>query len=242
MGPCAVYYKRDLFRGTALTRPGSTPGTTTSGPGRRSCASPAGAPRCCRSAPTTCGRCSRLLIQQTGGQVFDDQGRIAINSPQARQALAIIRRMRQAGICSDIPPTSQEWMAGFNDDSIATYPGAVWLAGTIKDTVGDYAGKKADWGVFRLPAVAPGGLHVANLGGSVLVIPAQCREQSRRLGLHRVRPLHPRGTARPVPQLEPVPRLPARARDAGDGRAGPVLRRPAHRAGSSPPDVTGSRA
>ena len=119
-----------------------------------------------------------MLIQQNGGQVFDDQGRIAINSPQTRQALALIQKMRAAGICSDIALWSQEFLAGLNDESIATYPIAVWFAGTIKDTVKDFAGKKADWGVFRLPAITPGGLHVANLGGSVLVIPEQCRNKA----------------------------------------------------------------
>jgi hypothetical protein len=114
-----------------------------------------------------------LLLQETHGQVFDDQGRIAINSPASQQALDIIRKLRTAGICSDVAAYSQEWMAGFNDDSIATYPCAVWLAGTIKDATTDSAGGPK-WGVFRLPAVAPGGVHVANWGGSVLVIPDSC--------------------------------------------------------------------
>ena len=70
-----------------------------------------------------------------------------------------------------------EFLGGLNDESIATYPIAIWFAGTIKNTVKDYAGRKADWGVFRLPAIALGGVRVANLGGSVLVIPAQCRNK-----------------------------------------------------------------
>jgi lactose/L-arabinose transport system substrate-binding protein len=85
--------------------------------------------------------------------------------------------MRAAGICSDVALWSQEFLAGLNDESIATYPIAVWFAGTIKDTVKDFAGKQASWGAFTLPAVALGGLHVANLGGSVLVIPAQSRNR-----------------------------------------------------------------
>src|SRR5207302_1163575 len=71
----------------------------------------------------------------------------------------------------------QEFMAGFNTDTIATYPEAVWFAGTIKDAVPDYGGKRASWGVFPLPALTKGGTHVSNLGGSVLVIPAQCRQK-----------------------------------------------------------------
>jgi lactose/L-arabinose transport system substrate-binding protein len=65
-------------------------------------------------------------------------------------------------------------MAGFNGDTIATYPCAVWLGGTIKDTTGTYGKDKAQWGVFNLPALERGGLRTSNLGGSVLVIPDQC--------------------------------------------------------------------
>jgi len=116
-------------------------------------------------------------LQQTGGQVFDGQGRIDVDSPQAQAALDIIQKLLKSGICSNISAFSVEWMAGMNDDSVATYPEAVWIGGTIEDTSTVGPGKDSGWGVFRLPAVKAGGLHVANDGGSVLVIPAQCKQK-----------------------------------------------------------------
>jgi ABC-type sugar transport system, periplasmic component len=118
-----------------------------------------------------------ILLQQINGQIFDDAGRIAINSKECNEVLDVIRKMKLAGICSEVQMWGQEFMAGFNADTVASYPMAVWFAGTIKDTVKDFAGKKSEWGVFRLPAMRPGVLRVSNLGGSVLVIPAQCKNK-----------------------------------------------------------------
>ena len=174
IGPCAVFYKRGLFQKYGVDPAKIDTWDDYIRAGEEILKKSGGRTRMLPLGSNDLVTMFELLIQQTGGQVFDDQGRIAIDSPQARQALGIIRRLRQAGICSDVVAWSQEWMAGFKDDSVASYPSAVWLAGTIRDTVGDYPGRKADWGVFRLPSVTPGGLHVANLGGSVLVIPAQC--------------------------------------------------------------------
>jgi ABC-type glycerol-3-phosphate transport system substrate-binding protein len=119
-----------------------------------------------------------ILLQQSGGQIFDEQGRIAVNSPAARASLDMLRRLRASGIGADVLQYSPEYISGLNTETIASYPGAVWLAGTIKDTARDATDRKSEWGVFRLPALTAGGLRVANLGGSVLVIPAQCRDKA----------------------------------------------------------------
>jgi ABC-type glycerol-3-phosphate transport system substrate-binding protein len=174
IGPCAVFYKRGLFRRYGIDPSKIDTWADYIRAGQEIVRKSGGRTKMLPLGTNDLEPMFELLIQQTGGQVFDDQGRIAVNSPQARAALDIIRQMRQDGIASNVPAYSQEWMAGFSDDSIASYPGGVWLGGIIKDTVGDASGKKADWGVFRLPAIMHGGLHVANLGGSVLVIPAQC--------------------------------------------------------------------
>jgi lactose/L-arabinose transport system substrate-binding protein len=178
LGPCAVYYKRDLF-----AKYGIDPGKIKTwedyiAAGKVILQKSGGKTKMLPLGSNSLSEIFELLLQQTHGQVFDSQGRIALNSAADQQALDIIRKLRAAGICSDIPPYQQEWMAGFTQDSIASYPGAVWLGGIIKDAEKDYPGKKPDWGVFRLPAVSPGGVQVANLGGSVLVIPASCQNKA----------------------------------------------------------------
>jgi len=178
LGPCAIYYKRDLF-----LRYGIDPNRIKTwddyiAAGQEILHKSGGRTKMLPLGSNDLESMFELLIEETGAQVFDGDGRIAINSAQSRQALEIIRRMRAAGICSDVPAYSQEWMAGFNDESIATYPGAFWLSGTIEDSSTDYTSKKGNWAVFRLPSVVPGGIHVSNLGGSVLVIPAQCSNKT----------------------------------------------------------------
>jgi lactose/L-arabinose transport system substrate-binding protein len=174
VGPCAVFYKRDLFQRYGIDPAKIATWDDYIEAGKTILQRSGGRTKMLPLGSNGIRPMFELLIQQSGGQVFDDQGRIAINTPQTRQALEIIRRMRTAGICSDVPLWSQEFLAGLNDETIATYPIAVWFAGTIQDTVKDYAGHKAAWGVFKLPAIVRGGPRVANLGGSVLVIPAQC--------------------------------------------------------------------
>ncbi len=178
MGPCGVFYKRDLFQRYGIDPAKIETWDDYIAAGKTIFQRSGGRTKMLPLGSNSLRPMFEMLIQQNGGQVFDDQGRIAIDSPQAREALSVLQKMRAAGICSDTALWSQEFLAGLNDESIATYPIAVWFAGTIKDTVKDFAGKKADWGVFRLPALTPGGLHVANLGGSVLVIPAQCRNKA----------------------------------------------------------------
>lgn len=177
MGPCAVYYKRDLFR-----RYGIDPGTIETwddyiAAGKTILDRSQGKTKMLPLGMDALEMMFELLIQQNGGQVFDAEGRIAIDSPQAAEALDLLKRLLTSGICSNVPMWGQEFMAGFNDETIATYPEAAWFAGSIKDAAPDYGGKQAIWGVFPLPALQKGGLRTSNLGGSVLVIPDQCRQK-----------------------------------------------------------------
>ena len=111
-----------------------------------------------------------MLMQQNGGAVFDTQGRLVLNSAANREVLATIRKMLDANIAAPIKTFSPEYLASFTSDAVAAYPIAVWMTPNIKDGAPSSAG---DWGVFRLPAFHPGGLHAGNVGGSTLVIPAQ---------------------------------------------------------------------
>jgi lactose/L-arabinose transport system substrate-binding protein len=177
MGPCAVYYKRDLFAKYGIDANKIETWDDFIAAGKEILRKSNGRTKMLPLDVGALPMMYELLIQQNEGQMFDAQGRIAINSPQSAQVLEVLKKLLQAGICSDVAMWGQEFMAGFNTDTIASYPEAVWFAGTIKDAVPDYGGKGSTWGVFRLPALEKGGRRVSNLGGSVLVIPAQCRNK-----------------------------------------------------------------
>ncbi|MBN1345779.1 MAG: sugar ABC transporter substrate-binding protein [Phycisphaerae bacterium] len=177
MGPCAVYYKRELFKRYDVDPNAIETWDDFIEAGKTILQRSGGKTKMLPMAPTTLAAMFEILLQQNGGQLFDEQGRIAVNSPEAAQVLGVLKRLLDAGICADVLMWGHEFMAGLKSDTIATYPMAVWFGGTIKDTVTEYAGQMADWGVFRLPALEKGGLRTSNLGGSVLVIPEQCRQK-----------------------------------------------------------------
>ncbi|HUW62051.1 MAG TPA: sugar ABC transporter substrate-binding protein [Candidatus Bathyarchaeia archaeon] len=114
------------------------------------------------------------LLQQAGGQIFDKEGRVAVNSRESLQVLRIIRRMIETGVGANIIHWTHEFLASLKSPVVATYPVGAWFGGTIRDYAPETSG---DWGVFRLPAMEPGGLRTTNFGGSSLVIPDQCRNK-----------------------------------------------------------------
>ena len=172
MGPCAVFYKRPIFEKYSIDPDTIETWDDYIAAGKRIVEQSGGRTKMLH-LPTSDGlaRFFEMLIQQNLGQIFDDDGRLAINSPQSAQVLETITRLLRSGICSNVEFFSPEQLASFQDDSVATYPIAVWFGGTLRNTAPKTAGV---WGVFRLPALEPGGLRVSNLGGSVLVIPDNC--------------------------------------------------------------------
>jgi lactose/L-arabinose transport system substrate-binding protein len=175
LGPCALYYHRNIFQRYGIDPDKIETWDDYIAAGKVILAKSGGHTRMLSLSPNDLESLFEVVLQQTGGQVFDSQGQIAIDSPQAMRALDVIRKLRAAGICSDVPAYGQEWMSGFNDDTIASYPGAVWLGGLMKDTVGN---KPTDWAVTKLPAVDHGGIRVADWGGSVLCIPDQSKNKA----------------------------------------------------------------
>jgi lactose/L-arabinose transport system substrate-binding protein len=174
IGPCAVFYKRDIFRKYGIDPEQIETWDDFLAAGQQIRERSKGRTKMMALSTGDLIPMYEMLLQQVRGQVFDAQDRIAVDSPEARRVLELIRRLLDSGICAAVDQFSHEWMASLNADTIACYPSAVWLGGTIKDTTGQYISGQANWGVFRLPAFERGGLRTSNLGGSVLVIPDQC--------------------------------------------------------------------
>jgi lactose/L-arabinose transport system substrate-binding protein len=175
MGPCAVFYKKPIFDRYGIDPNAIETWDDYIEAGKRIVAESGGQTKMFHM-PTSSdmARLFEMLLQQNHGQVFDDEGRIAVNSAQSLQVLRLIRRILRSGIGSNVPFFSPEQLASFQNDTVATYPIAVWFGGTIRNSAPKTAGV---WRVFPLPALEPGGPRVSNLGGSVLVIPDQCRKK-----------------------------------------------------------------
>ncbi|MEO7716055.1 MAG: sugar ABC transporter substrate-binding protein [Capsulimonas sp.] len=178
IGPCAVYYKKDTFAKYGIDPSEIHTWYDYIAAGQVILKKSGGRTKMLSMGSTALANMYEMLIQQNGGQIFDAQGRVAVDSPQSQQALGIIRKIVQSGISANIQPFGPEYLAGFNSDSLATYVNAVWLEATMKGMVESYPGPKAQWGVFRLPSMTPGGPYVSSLGGSVLAIPKQCKNKA----------------------------------------------------------------
>jgi lactose/L-arabinose transport system substrate-binding protein len=116
-----------------------------------------------------------MLMQQTGAQYFDADGRIAFASAKTVAALDILRQLVKSRIIANISPFGPEMYASFNNESIACYPMPVWFGGMIDNGSHADSAVRFGWSAISLPAVEAGGLRTANRGGSTLVIPRQCR-------------------------------------------------------------------
>jgi len=172
MGPCAVFYRRDLFEKFGVDPLSIETWDDFIEVGKRMLKQSGGKTKMLHLPKSNyLESFFEIMLQQNCGQVFDDEGRLAINSEQSLQALRTIRKLIDSDIGSAAEPWSAEMFASLQNDSVATIPMAVWFGGTIKLQAPKMAGK---WGVFRLPALEPGGSRVSNLGGSILVIPDQC--------------------------------------------------------------------
>lgn len=114
----------------------------------------------------------RMMLNQRGAYYFDGEGRIAINSPEAVEAMEMVKKMRDAGIMLN----AQGYDGGvtaFVNERVVSAAAGVWYSGTITSQAPE---QKGNWDAFLLPAFESGGNRAANLGGSNLVINASTRD------------------------------------------------------------------
>ena len=175
MGPCAVFYKRGLFERHGIDPDAIETWADYIAAGKVLLERSKGKTKMLILPTGGMQSMFEILLQQNGGQIFDCEGRVAIDSPQSVQVLNVLKDIIESGVSANTTPYGHEYYASIKSDIVATFPTAAWFGGTIKDYAPDMAG---DWGVFRLPALEPGGLRTSNLGGSVLVIPDQCKQKA----------------------------------------------------------------
>lgn len=170
LGPCAVFYKRPLFAKYGIEPDDIETWDDYIAAGTRMLEQSGGATRMLIHPTSYQEVMFEILLHQGGGQIFDEDGRVAINSPITLRVLNIMKQFVDRGISANTAYWSQPFYASFTKDSVATYPMGAWFAGLVRD----YApGMSGDWGVFPLPALEPGGLRTSSFGGSALVVPEQ---------------------------------------------------------------------
>lgn len=109
-----------------------------------------------------------MLMQQQGAWIFDAEGKVAVNSPEAVQALTVLKTIKDKGLLKNVKGWDGRVSATKAGDS-AVHPEAVWWIGTLEGDMPELSGK---FGVVPLPAFGDSARTAAN-GGSNLAVPAQ---------------------------------------------------------------------
>lgn len=174
LAPCAVFYKRDIFEHYNIDPATIRTWDDYVAAGQTILAGSNGKTRMLFHPTSTAEFLFEILLRQSGGQVFDGAGSVAVNSPQSRRVLALLRRFSETGIGANAPHWTPPFYASFKSDAIATYPMAVWFGRFIQDYAPHDAGR---WGVFPLPVFTGDALRATTYGGSALVIPNQSHQQ-----------------------------------------------------------------
>jgi len=103
--------------------------------------------------------------------VDGDAWQVSIDSPEGEQVAAYWQGMVDEGLMSPAPMWDQSWYTGIGDGSIATHVGAVWIAGVLKGSAPDGAGK---WAVAPMPQWNAGDDVTGNVGGSGTAVLKGC--------------------------------------------------------------------
>jgi lactose/L-arabinose transport system substrate-binding protein len=115
------------------------------------------------------GATFRTMLHQQGQGYFDADGKVTVTSPEAVEALTLLKDINDRGLLQNV----RGWdgrVSATKDGSSAFHPEAVWWTGTLTGEMPELSGK---FGVVELPAFAEGGARTANNGGSGLAVPAQ---------------------------------------------------------------------
>lgn len=119
-----------------------------------------------------------IYLNQLGGQFYDANGKVMLNSPEMLKATELAKRFIAEGIAMDIPNAWDDRITAINDNKLVALCYPAWYMGTLQNSCSELAGK---WRIAPMPAFEEGGNNTANLGGSVLAVssttknPALCK-------------------------------------------------------------------
>ena len=114
-------------------------------------------------ASTGVNMVENLIVAQLGGNLFDEDGNVAVNSPEVVEALELEQAMQEAGAISTIPggsPDAEEAYGAINDGKYAAIVYPAWYTSRFVDYMPDLSGK-----VAIAPAPVVEGAEVATIGG-----------------------------------------------------------------------------
>jgi lactose/L-arabinose transport system substrate-binding protein len=168
LGPCALFYRKDLFQNAGIDPTSLTTWDKYIAAGQTLLSKSGGKIHMLSFQFNQGGGPANMILNEMGGHLYNDAGKVDLDTPDDIATIGIINKMISTGIAAN-----QDWndgLAALENNTLASVPSAVWYAGTLETSVADEFGK---WGIVPLPAVIEGGNNQANAGGSVLAISSQ---------------------------------------------------------------------
>ena len=162
-GPCALYYRVDLFKKAGVKPEDLKTWNDMIAAGKKMSALGL------KMIPTAVSRRITLysfMLNQQGQSLFAPNGKPMFDTEASFKAMTMVKKLYDAGVIYD----SVNWdglVTATKEGKVATVASAVWWAGTMKDEIKEASGK---WAVMRLPAMTPGGKTAATDGGSNLMV------------------------------------------------------------------------
>ncbi|MFC7404103.1 ABC transporter substrate-binding protein [Georgenia alba] len=107
-----------------------------------------------------------LMVGQLGGNLFNDDGTVAVNSPEAVEALELQQEMLESGATSTIPggsPDIEEAYGAINDGNFAAIVYPAWYTSRFVDYMPDLSG---DIAIAPAPVMEGGEYDTIGGGGT----------------------------------------------------------------------------
>ncbi|MFE9424864.1 ABC transporter substrate-binding protein [Kitasatospora sp. NPDC006697] len=118
----------------------------------------------------------QLLMQLQGTFLFNLDGKITVNSPEAVRALTLIKELNDAGLVVDVQgsPGTSTYDAAVKAGKVALCPDPAWYGGYMATFANDSSG---DWRVMLPPAVTAGGSRSAIVNSTHLAVAGTSKNQ-----------------------------------------------------------------
>lgn len=119
-----------------------------------------------------------IYLNQLGGQYYDADGKVKLDSAEMLKATELVKKYVEAGVALDIPNAWDDRIAAINNNQLVALPYPAWYMGTMQNSCADLKGK---WKIAPIPAFEEGGNTTSNAGGSILACssttqnPALCK-------------------------------------------------------------------
>lgn len=108
-----------------------------------------------------------MLLNEQGGQYYNKDGKVQLNTPEMLKAVAVVKEMFDKGLVYESPDIWNDRLRAVTEEKVATIPYAVWYTGVMESGTPDQKGK---WAIAPFPAFEEGGNNMVNMGGSSVVV------------------------------------------------------------------------